>query len=52
MDVHRSIEAIARTLYRKYLESHEHKSKILSSAMHFYASGYNFGLKASHDESS
>lgn len=48
----RNAEAIAKTLYWKYLESDEHKSKILSSAMHFYVSGYNFELMADLDEPS
>lgn len=37
-------------MYRKYLQCDEHRSKILNSTMHFYASGYNLGVKAGRDE--
>lgn len=32
------------------MESNEHKSKILNSAMRFSTSSYNFGLKVGHNE--
>lgn len=37
-------------MYQKYLQSDEHHAKILNSAMHFYVSSYNLGLKAGRDE--
>lgn len=45
-------EGIFKTLYRKDLESDEHRSKVLNFAMRFQASSYNFGLKAGRDEPS
>lgn len=50
VDMRKKIKVVIRTMYRNYLQSDEHKSKILNSTMHFYTSGYNLGLKASRDE--
>lgn len=50
VDICKKNEGVIMIMYRKYLQFDEHKSKILNSAMHFYASGYNFGLKAGRYE--
>lgn len=47
VDICKKNEGVIMIMYRKYLQFDENKSKILNSAMHFYASGYNFGLKFS-----
>lgn len=50
VDMHKKNEGVVRTIYRKYLQFNEHKSKTFNSAMHFYASGYNLELKVGRDE--
>lgn len=50
VDMRKKNEGVIRTMSQKYLQSDEHQSKILNSAMHFYASGYNLGLKLGRDE--
>lgn len=48
--MHRNAEAMTRNQYKKYLEYYDCKSKILSSTMYFYVTGFNTRLKAGHDE--
>lgn len=45
VDVRKKNEGVVRTMYRKHLQSNEHKSKILNSTICVYARGYNLGLK-------
>lgn len=50
VDMRKKNEGVVKTMYQKYLQSNEHKSKNFYSSMHFYASGCNLGLKAGRDE--
>lgn len=50
VDMRKKNEGVIKTMYRKYLQSNEQKSKIFNSTMRFYASCYNFELKAGRDK--